>query len=127
MDKFIVDEWLKFAQDDFDAANFLLNFHPLKLEIICFHCQQSAEKDLKAFLISRKVDFPKIHDLKELCTLCEENNNSFDDIKKECIRLTKYATQPRYPFALEITEDDMHLAISDAEKVKEFVKGVINV
>ena len=49
MDKMIVNEWLKYANNDLEAANHLLTLHPLKLEIICYLCQQSAEKMLKAF------------------------------------------------------------------------------
>jgi predicted nucleotidyltransferase len=33
---------------------------------LSFHCQQCAEKYLKAFLVSKNVKFPKTHDLLEL-------------------------------------------------------------
>lgn len=36
-------EWLRFARDDLEAATLLLGSSPRKCEIICFHCQQSAE------------------------------------------------------------------------------------
>ena len=128
MDKFIIDEWLRFAQNDLEAVYHLLKFHPLQIEIICYHCQQSAEKDLKAFLISKDMeDFPRTHDLEKLGALCEEYNKSFEIIRRECSRLTDYGNQPRYPFSLELTEEIMQIAIKDAEKIKEFVKGVINV
>jgi HEPN domain-containing protein len=46
-----IAEWLKIAYDDFDSALHLFNTkHPKPLEIICYHCQQSVEKALKAFL-----------------------------------------------------------------------------
>jgi HEPN domain-containing protein len=41
----LADEWLQFAYMDIDSAQFLYdNKHPRPLEIICYHCQQSAEK-----------------------------------------------------------------------------------
>jgi hypothetical protein len=36
------------------------------LEDLCFDAQQAAEKALKALLLHRRVNFPRIHDLTEL-------------------------------------------------------------
>lgn len=51
--KELIDEWMKFAQMDYDAA---LHLHcsmvPEPFEIVCFHCQQSAEKVVKALMLS---------------------------------------------------------------------------
>ena len=48
-DVYIIDEWLRFANMDLDAAKFSFKtMHPAPLEIICFHCQQAAEKFLKS-------------------------------------------------------------------------------
>ena len=46
-----VAEWFKYADMDFAAAEHMLTLHPQPLEIICFHCQQAAEK------ISRDIWF----------------------------------------------------------------------
>ena len=35
-------------------------------EIVGFHCQQAAEKYLKAFLTHSRIEFPRTHDLKAL-------------------------------------------------------------
>ena len=44
-----VKEWLDFAKMDLDAAKHLNDtFYPKPLHIICYHCQQSVEKALKA-------------------------------------------------------------------------------
>jgi len=38
-------EWTSFASKDLDVAVHLLEtFRPMPLEIICFHCQQAAER-----------------------------------------------------------------------------------
>ena len=43
-DVYIIDEWLRFANMDLDAAKFSFKtMPPAPLEIICFHCQQAAE------------------------------------------------------------------------------------
>ncbi len=43
-------EWLQYAENDLNAGRFLFGMKPLPADIICFHCQQAAEKALKAFL-----------------------------------------------------------------------------
>ena len=40
-------EWLDFAYMDLSAAEHLLTMRPLPVEIICYHCEQAAEKFLK--------------------------------------------------------------------------------
>ncbi|MDR3584168.1 MAG: HEPN domain-containing protein [Desulfosporosinus sp.] len=45
MDKInIVKEWLDFASKDISSAKYLLDMRPVPLEIICYHCEQAAEK-----------------------------------------------------------------------------------
>lgn len=38
-------------------------------EISCYHCQQSAEKYLKGYLVLYGKNPPRTHDLDELCKL----------------------------------------------------------
>ena len=43
-------QWFKIAKLDLMSAEHLFNtMHPTPDEIICYHCQQSMEKDLKVF------------------------------------------------------------------------------
>ena len=51
-------EWLDYATKDLASARFLLKMKPQPREIICFHCQQAAEKALKAYLALLKKIFP---------------------------------------------------------------------
>ncbi|WP_218124677.1 MULTISPECIES: HEPN domain-containing protein [unclassified Candidatus Frackibacter] len=43
------------------------------------------------------------------------------EIEDECLRLTDYGVNVRYPFSLELTLDDMELAIKDAISIQKFV------
>lgn len=65
-------EWLEFAAMDLDSAQFLLGMRPVPVEIICYHCEQAAEKLLKAVLVAADVEPPKTHDLIQLCKKCAE-------------------------------------------------------
>ncbi|MDD2400985.1 MAG: HEPN domain-containing protein [Clostridia bacterium] len=117
----IVKSWCNFAKDDLITAKYLLGLHPLKLEIICYHCQQSAEKILKGFIVDNNIDPPKTHDLRLLRRMCGEIADNFDDIEEPCVRLTAYGVQPRYPMEIELRESDMWQAINDAENIMGFI------
>lgn len=47
---------------------------------IAFHCQQAAEKYLKAFLTWHQVAFSKTHDLQELLDIVEAVRNRLEGI-----------------------------------------------
>jgi hypothetical protein len=65
MDKgVIVREWIDYATKDINSAKYLLGMRPIPLEIICYHCEQAAEKILKCFLIHQDEEPPRTHDLK---------------------------------------------------------------
>ena len=60
----LVKEWLTYAKMDYDTAVHLHeNMVPEPLEIVCYHCQQFAEKILKALLLEANLPLSKTHDL----------------------------------------------------------------
>ena len=58
--------WVRKAEADLEGANDLAQAVRPYHDLICFHCQQSAEKYLKAFLQEHRVVFPRTHSLIEL-------------------------------------------------------------
>jgi len=114
-------KWLVSADNDLIAVNQLKNNHPPLIEIICFHCQQSAEKHLKAYLFYKDSEIKKTHNLEELCKICSDKDKDFDWIKNQCIDLTDYAVEIRYPYPFELNISDMEKAILDAEIIKDFI------
>ena len=123
----LVAEWISFSDTDLKVARHMYDtMHPRPLEIICYHCQQSAEKILKAFLIYSKVKPARTHDLEELRKECKVLNESFTTITDKCANLNDYSSQPRYPFEIEITEGDAIRALKDCEDICAFVKALIN-
>jgi HEPN domain-containing protein len=46
----LAKKWLDYAQTDYNVALHDTTFHPVPIEIICYHCEQAAEKALKAIL-----------------------------------------------------------------------------
>ena len=84
----VVQEWLLIAYEGYDAAQYLFdNKCPKPLMIICYHCQRSAEKSLKAFLCASGMDIPKTHEIGLLCRRCYELSESFADFFVDCEKL----------------------------------------
>jgi len=123
----IVAEWYRFAERDLSSANYLQGLIPQPLEIICYLCQQSAEKYLKGYLIHRGIsEPPKTHDLDVLYMMCKSFDEHFQSIKRACNMLTMYSVQPRYPHEMEITKNDMHMALEHARLIQGFCFTVLN-
>jgi len=118
----ILQQWLEKGNDDLRAAEYLSTMHhPTPDEIICYHCQQSAEKYLKAFIFSQDIEPEKTHDLEYLLEICIKYNSEFSSLLSNAYILKRYAILPRYPNELEINNDDMKSAISNAKKIQEFI------
>ncbi|MBS3948161.1 MAG: HEPN domain-containing protein [Dethiobacter sp.] len=114
-------EWQKLAAMDLNSAEYLIDMYPVPVVIICYHCQQSAEKYLKGYLVLHGITPPKIHDLDELRKLCSKLSDSFADIADQCSDLTAYGVQPRYPMGLMLEERDMMQALSSAKTIRDLV------
>ena len=115
-------EWFDIAEQDLSSAKYLQNMQPIPIEIICYHCQQSAEKFLKGYLAGNGHKIVKTHDLILLNNLCKKFNDEFKLVEEECLRLTDYGVNIRYPYPLDLNIVDMKLAIKDAEKIGDFVQ-----
>ena len=116
--------WKRLAEMDLATAHHMFKtFHPIPLEIVCFHSQQAAEKMLKCYLISQKIEPPRTHDMQVLLEMCIDFENGFNDIYKEAATLTNYAVRLRYPAELGLMEKDAVNAIESADKVMAFVKN----
>lgn len=116
------EKWFKKAENDLLVITNNLASQQVPVDACCFHAQQAAEKYLKAYLISKKIVFPKIHDLQALNNLCCTVNASFKEIEEATTNLSDYAIAPRYPDALDdLTIEDARKALNDAHTIKAFV------
>ena len=116
------ERWFKKAENDLLVITNNLASKHIPVDACCFHAQQAAEKYLKAYLISKEISFPKIHDLIALNNLCVNINPAFIEIQEAALRLSDYAIAPRYPDALDdLTIDDAKMALQDAIIIKNFI------
>lgn len=116
-------EWYRFAMMDLISAKHLCSLNPKPLEIICYHCQQSAEKLLKGFLVSNNIETPKTHDLVQLRDMCAEVNGNFEELYDVCAFLTRYGVQPRYPNEIEVLEEDAERALQSTHIMAAFFES----
>jgi len=125
--KDVAKEWFKVAETDLASAEFLQGMRPIPIEVICYHCQQTAEKHLKGFLALKGEAIEKIHDLVRLNKMCRKYAEDFETIEEDCLMLTDYAVNVRYPFPMDVNEADMHLALKSARKIRDFVSGKVDI
>ncbi len=114
-------EWQRFAEMDLNSATHLSSMHPIPVEVICYHCQQSAEKSLKGYLILKGILPPRIHDLDELRKMCLKHSAEFEEIADTCSDLTAYGVQSRYPHGPVLEEIDMKKSLNSARTVRNFI------
>lgn len=119
--KDIAQEWFHIAETDLSSAQFLQTMQPQPIEIICYHCQQSAEKYLKGFLALKGEEIKKTHDLVKLNKMCQKYDKDFKTIEEDCLLLTDYGVNIRYPFPIDIDESDMETALKRGQKIKDYV------
>lgn len=93
----LLAEWFRKARLDMDLAEHLVAEGPAFPSAVAFHCQQAAEKYIKAFLLWHEVDFPKTHDLEELLDLVATVNGDLASGLRDVIVLTPYGVELRYP------------------------------
>ncbi|MFI5381352.1 MAG: HEPN domain-containing protein [Tepidisphaerales bacterium] len=91
-------EWVLKAEGDYDAVCILRRSRkPTRFDAICFHCQQCAEKYLKARLNEAGIPFSKTHDLGTLLALALPIEPLWAVMDVPLKRLTDYAVVSRYP------------------------------
>ena len=125
--KDIAKEWFKIAEADLSSAEFLQNMQSVPTEIICYHCQQSAEKYLKGFLALNSEKIKRTHDLVILNKECRKYDEDFEAIEEDCLMLTDYGVNIRYPFPMDINESDIKVALQSAHKIKDHVLAKANI
>ncbi len=82
---------------------------------------QSSEKYLKGFLALHGRKIVKTHNLVSINSSCIEIDERFNDISEQCSYLTDFSSTIRYPFPLDLTEEDTDQAIRYAKIIQGFV------
>jgi HEPN domain-containing protein len=123
----LIQEWLRYANNDLITAKHMFeDVHPKQTEISAYHCQQCAEKALKAFLFFNNIEPPRIHNLPKLCELCKNIDAEFSVLEIDCERLNPFGAEVRYPNELAADEQIVKATIEKAKKIYGFCTAKIN-
>ena len=118
-------EWFAKAASDLASARKLAAEPDPILDTAIYHCQQAAEKAVKAFLVLAGQRFEKTHDVRLLVEDASAFEPQFSELLAEGELLTPYATEYRYPDApAQPTAEEFAEALRSAETVLQFVLGL---
>jgi HEPN domain-containing protein len=84
---------------------------------VCFHCQQAAEKHVKALLQDVGAAVPKVHNLGELLALLLPHDATLAPLRRGLKSLTRFAIDYRYP-GLRASMRQMESALRNCERVR---------
>ena len=99
--------------------------------LICYHCQQTAEKAVKALIVrmGEPGGLPKKHDVTFLLNQVKNLVAALEVTIPESLwdaadRLNRYAIAPRYPGEIEAGHEDAETALKDAGEILNWVERV---
>ena len=119
-----VQMWLDKANSDLKNADIILaaQTESPPLDTVCFHCQQAAEKFIKAFLVFNGKPFPFSHNLADLVAVCMQVDPAFAAIQRKAETLTPFAVEIRYPDDFYMpTRQETQEAFAIAAEIKAFI------
>ena len=119
----IARDWVQKGENDLKNAIHTVGMRKdCPTDTVCFHAQQCVEKYSKVFLVLKRIDFPKTHDIKELIALLPSNSRP-QLTPEEQRRLTDYATVTRYPGDYEpISLAETRRAVKIARRVRNEIR-----
>lgn len=112
--------WLQKAESDLAAAELCIAAGKA-LDAACFHCQQTAEKSFKAWLVARETAFPFVHDLGKLLTLCAKADPALEQLRELALGLGPYAVEMRYDAEFWPTANDAAEALKAAQTIYRII------
>lgn len=121
-------EWYDLAVTDLGVAKHLYStYYPKPLEIICYHCQQAAEKAIKALIVyyGAPGGMPKLHDLSFLLNQIKNQVVIEDKFYEYADALTPYGVSIRYPNELFLEDKHAKEAIQYAEEIVQWVSETV--
>jgi HEPN domain-containing protein len=112
-----LEEWVRKAEDDYRGA---ADLNRRRVEpvpgLVCYLCQQCAEKYLKAYLVSAGAVPPRIHGLGDLLDACAQYSAALEKLRADAVSLTQYGVNVRYP--------GMHASVEDGWEAMAAMRAI---
>ena len=121
------EEWIQKAEGDYATAKreFDVTEEP-NYDAVCFHAQQCAEKYLKAVLVLKDLEVPRIHDLLAILNVLAAVNISVDTLRDGANMLSTQAVEVRYP-GVSADKEDALLALGAAEAIRRAMREELGI
>ena len=117
------ETWLRYADEDLEAAERMVRGRGWAPRIACFHAEQAAEKALKAVLVAERIPLQFTHNLELLRDLIPEERRT-RHVDADLARLSRWAVVARYPGAEpDASEDDAREAVDGARALVEAARA----
>jgi len=123
-DSLYPQDWFRIAAKELKRAEPLLDIDDP--EGAGYHLQQAVEKYLKGFLLSKGWKLKRIHDLEVLLNDALKYENSLEQFRTLCQRISGYYVIDRYPLPsmAALTKKDVRASIDQAESLISRLKAV---
>src|SRR5260370_27708560 len=116
--KRLTARWVRKAEADIIGARALNSLRPAVPDLVCFHCQQAAEKYLKALMQELATPAPpRTHDLVKLLGNLLPHDPTLGKLRRGLRSLNPYAVDVRYPMT-DATKPQANAAPSKTAKVR---------
>jgi HEPN domain-containing protein len=113
------------AMEDEQAAAALLAHAGIADSIIGFHCQQAAEKLLKALLSARLLVFRHTHNLSALIDVLTQSGYAFPADLRAVEGLTRFAVELRYGLFEQHDRIDRNAVLTLIRRLRTLVESEI--
>lgn len=122
-----VRQWIEKAEHDLRNAEHTVTIRDEEcpFDTVCFHAQQCAEKYLKGWLISKRLDVPRSHDFVVLLNLALAGG--FRGANPQDVQpLNRYTIEARSPGDWDpIDRPEAEQAIAMARRIRETVRTLL--
>src|SRR5262249_45998255 len=119
-------EWVQKAEADFRVAEKLSRGREPFHDQVCFHCQQSAEKYLKALMQELGLVVPRTHILRSLLSRLVGHHPSLRSLGRGVKFLTRFAIDTRYP-GDRASKRQATAALRWAGKIRKAVRALLGI
>ncbi len=117
----LTTQWVRKAEADWEVVSRIQNPKAALLDIICFHCQQTAEKYLKALLQERGLVGLRTHNLLQLVDLLVLGDSDLKLLSRACKSLSRFAVDYRYP-GTNASSRQAQTAVRLAERIRKVIR-----
>ena len=117
-------DWVTYAERDHQAMLLLLSERERFAPQVLFFAQQSAEKYMKAVLVSHKCEPPFTHDLLKLIRELEPRHPEATTLAQCSSRLNNDYIYSRYPVGAS-SHPDVEQAVEDCKQVRAFCRNLL--